>query len=283
MSWQILTFASVLFSSLAIVLQKVLLREKKRDPILSAIIFLFLCGIFLGAYTIIRGVGPLPISGRILPNLLTMPLIYAVGQYCIFRAISQIDVSLFTILFTTRALWTVIASTIFLHEYFTLERIIGMALILFGITFVMKKDVRMKIEKGWFYALVAGAAFGFGVVNDAYLLQFYQVSTYLTFSFFATGFVLFIINIQRMRNIGKTLNEKSIGPFVLLGLLNALQAITFFEAYHVGHNVGQISILNQMQTILAVVISIIFLRETRRWGEKLFGALISMIGVILAK
>lgn len=283
MSWQVLTFASVVFSSVAVVLQKILLRDKTHDPIVSAIIFLFLTGIFLAMFTITQGIGPTPISGRMIPNLLIMPLIYGVGQFCIFRAISTIDVSLFTILFSTRALWTIVASRFFLHEQFTVERMVGTMFIFFSVVLVVKKNVHINVGRGLLYGIIAAAAFGLGTVNDAYLLQFYQVSTYFTFSFFATGLLLLLTNLHLMRHARQTFNAKSIGPFVILGLLNTLQVVTFFNAYKLGHNAGQIAALNQTQTILAVLLSIIFLQETHRWREKIIGALVSVVGVILVK
>ena len=174
MSWQILLLISVIIFSFSTILQKIIMRNEKSDPIAYAIFFQLVTGIIFILFTFIKGFhlpNLIPLSGA----LFLMTFFYALGNTLTFKAVKLTDASEFTILYSTRAFWGILAAVIFLHESFGLLQLFGSVLVFSSVILVTLHKGNFQFNKGGLYALVAGICFGFGFATDAYLLRYFDV------------------------------------------------------------------------------------------------------------
>lgn len=121
MNWQIILAISVVTYSISVLLQRILLKNNKSDPIAYSIVFQLLTGIMIGAYAAFNGFN-IPDLVPLIPNLILMTILYGAGNVFIFSALKIIDASEFTILFASRAMITIIGAIIFLKESFSTQQ-----------------------------------------------------------------------------------------------------------------------------------------------------------------
>ena len=118
MSWQILVLLSVVLISFGGILQKVVMKDQRSDPWAYSITFQFLVGVFVATYGFAFSDMTLPTNIRpLIPNLVLMVLLWSANNILLFSALKRIEASIFTVIFSTRSLFTTLASSLFLSEF----------------------------------------------------------------------------------------------------------------------------------------------------------------------
>jgi drug/metabolite transporter (DMT)-like permease len=282
MDWQILLATSVITYSISVLLQRVLLKNDKSDPIAYSIVFQLLTGILIGIYAMFNGFAT-PNLVPLIPNLILMTILYGAGNVFIFSALKMIDAAEFTIVFASRALWTIIGAIIFLKESFSMQQTLGTILIILSIVLVSWKKQKFTFSKGFIFSVLAALSFGLAFTNDAFIVNNFDVPSYLTIAFILPSLAVWVIYPKSTAKMKPLFEKKTLLKLGLLGVFYAVSAITIFLAYQVGKNASQIAPLNQTATIITVVLSVIFLKERTDLLRKLLGAIISFVGVVLVK
>ena len=280
MSWQILLAISVVTYSISVLLQKILLKNDKSDPIAYSIVFQLLTGIIIGIYAIFNGFST-PNLLPLIPNLIIMIILYGAGNVFIFSALKIVDASEFTIIFTLRSLCTIIGAIIFLNEGFSIIQLIGTILIISSIVLISWKKQKFSFSKGFIFSILAALSFGFGFTNDAFIINNFDVPSYLTIAFIIPSLGVWAVYPKSTVKMKPLFEKRTLYKLLSLTVIYAISAITIFLAYQVGKNSAQIAPLNQTSTIFTVILSIIFLKERSDLWKKLFAVVISFIGVIL--
>lgn len=282
MIWQLFLGVSVITYSISVLLQRILLKNDKSDPIAYSIIFQLLTGIIIGIYAIFHGFAS-PNLVPLIPNLILMTILYGAGNVFIFSALKMVDASEFTIVFASRALLSIIGAIIFLGENFSSQQILGTILIILSVGLVSWKKHKYSLSKGFILSALAAIFFGLAFVNDAFIINNFDVPSYLTFAFILPSLAVWMIYPRSTAKMRPLLEKGALLKLGLLGVFYAVSSITIFLAYQAGKNAAQIAPLSQTATILTVVLSVIFLKERTHLLRKLLGAIISFIGVILIK
>lgn len=282
MNWQILLSISVITYSISVLLQRVLLKNDKSDPIAYSIVFQLLTGILIGIYAVLNGFST-PNLVPLIPNLVLMTILYGAGNVFIFNALKMIDASEFTIVFASRALWTIIGAIIFLKESFSAQQSLGTFLIIASIILVSWKKQKFTFSKGFIFSILAALSFGFAFTNDAFIVNNFDVPSYLTIAFIIPSLAVWAIYPKSTVKMKPLFEKKTLMKLGLLGVFYAISSITIFLAYQVGKNASQIAPLNQTATIITVMLSVVFLKERSDLLRKLIGAIISFIGAFLVK
>lgn len=282
MNWGILLTISIISYSISVLLQRILLRNDKSDPITYSIAFQLLTGILIGIYAVTRGFTT-PNLIPLFPNLILRFILYSGSNIFIFSALKIIDASEFTIVFASRALWAIIGAIIFLKESFSSQQALGTLLIILSVIIVSWKKQKFTFNKGFVFSVLAAAFIGLAFTNDAFIVQNFDVPSYLTIAFIIPALAVWIIYPKSAMKIRPLFEKQTLLKLGLLSFFSAISTITFFLAYQVGKNASQIATLNQIATIVIVVLSVIFLRERSDLLRKLLGAVISFVGVILIK
>lgn len=176
MSWQLLILISITLYSVSVLLQRIILKEHESQPVAYSIFFQLITGIIIGLVGFLFADMSLPGNlAKLLPNLILMTFLYGFANFFIFKSLKQTEASKFTIVFATRAFFTVLASSLLLRESLTQIQFFGAILIFSGVILINLKSSRFSLDKGSLLALLAAITFGTANTNDRYLLGFFNV------------------------------------------------------------------------------------------------------------
>ena len=117
MSWQILITLSIFLYSSSVLLQRVLLKNNKTDPISFAILFQTGVSLVIGLFVLITK------GGINFPNLLPffwsvvlMTVSYALANIFIFKSLKFTEASSFTVIFSSKTIFAILGASLFLGE-----------------------------------------------------------------------------------------------------------------------------------------------------------------------
>ncbi len=282
MSWQFLIGVSVLLYSLSAILQKVLLKDDKSEPISFSIFFQVGVAVVIGILVlIIRGGILIPDITQISWSVLVMTILYALSNIFIFRSLKITEASRFTVIFSSKTLFAVLGASLFFRENLSSIQWLGALLIILGVAIISIKDFNKKINKGDLFALLAAILFGLANTNDRFLVKFFDIYLYVVMVFLLPGLATGLFYPKKLKNLKIFLNGKTLYKMVLLCLLYGLSAVAFFAALQTTSNSSQLFSINSFGAILTVVLSIIILKEKDQMAKKILGAVVSVIGLIL--
>jgi len=281
MTWQFLILISVFLYSISVLLQKTLLKPKQSDPIAFSILFQILTGIIIGLFGFLISSMTFPNLKPLLPNLILMTLFYGFGSIFLFKALKKIEASKFTIIFSSRALFTILASSIILNEVLTLKQYLGTLLIILGVIIANIKAAKLTFTKNEATALLAAVCFGLAITNDKFLLETFTVYPYVTTAFIIPGLFVALLNPGKTSKITQLLQFKTLPKILLLCIIYASSAIAFYFALQISNNSSQIASINLTSIIVIVLLAIIFLKERNNLAPKILGAISSFIGLLL--
>lgn len=281
MEWYWYVILNVCIFSLATLYQRIILKDS-RDPVVVYIINGLMAGFMLLAFGLYHGF-TVPDFSKISLNLILMSVLIGTGNILIFRGLKKVEASEYTVLFSSRAIWSVLAAIVFLHETFTPKQILGAMLIIASVVIVSWKKKTLRLSEGEMLTLAAAFFAGIAFINDTYLLNKVDLFFYLPLVFLLPAMFALTLNYKKFFNISKVLSWKLTFKTSLLSLMFALSATSTFAAYEKGHNAAQIAILNQTSTILIVLLGIIFLKERNHLYLKIIGGVVSLIGVFLVR
>lgn len=264
------------------VLSRVFLKKKNSNAIEYAILFNLVCAVLVSIAALSKGF-VLPDVQKYAFNLMLMAVLYAAAQIFIFRASKTIEASELIILSSTRVLWTIVAALFFLGESFNLSKIIGAALILFSVVFVSFKRKRIRVNKGHWYAILAGFCLGIGFVNDSYILRHSDAVSYAAMAFILPLLVTVMVFHDSLPKLQKQLNSKLLRNTSLLGIFYSVGITASYAAYQNGGTASQIVPIGQSVVILTVVLAALFLGERDNLFKKLTAAVIVSIGVLFLR
>lgn len=281
MSWQILVALSVVLYSVSVLLQRVILKESNSKPIAYSIFYQFLIGIFMAVIALFFGGIHLPNLRPLIFNLILMALFYGFSNIFIFKSLKQTEASKFTIIFSTRAFFTIFASSLLLKEFLTTKQFIGVSFIFLGVILVNLKSRKFSLGRGEFFALLGAICFGLANSNDRYLLKHFELYSYMAVCFIVPSLVMSCIYHRELEHIKLFLSKKVLKKVLLLCIFYGSAALTFFAALQIGSNSSQIASINLSSVIITVLLSIIFLKEREIISKKLIAAIVSFIGLLL--
>lgn len=274
---------SVVTFSISTILQRKTLKNDSNDPLIFSIPFQLITGTGIAFVGLFAGTLGFPQNTvDLLPNLFFTMIAYGCGSLLLFKGLQQVQASEFTVLFTSRAFFSIIASFVFLDEMLTLQQGFGAILIFVGIIIVSNMSLKhVRFTKGELITLAAACCFGIANTNDRYVLQSFDVYTYVSLSFLLPALLLTIIFFKKLLQADLGMFKRSFCQISLFSFFYIISSIGFFSALQQTDNSSQIITLNQTSTILTVLFGIVFLQERNNVARKVLGAFISFIGVLL--
>lgn len=283
MPWQLAIGISVILSAIAAILQRVLLRENKSDPIAYSALFQIICGLIIFTFGSLTGTISFPNNfSELTPNLILMVIVYSLGNVFVFKALKEGEVSTFTIIFALRALVTVLASTLVLGEIFKVNQLLGGGLIILAIILVNLKRASLKLSRADLFALGAAICFGLANTNDRMILSTFELYTYVSLAFIAPGVLLFLIRPRKIIQTSAIIFSPIIKSIALRSLIYSVGAVTYFIALSSAtSSSSQVAVVGLTSVILTVVLSAIFLKERDNLPLKATALVLTFIGTLL--
>lgn len=280
-SWFLLIVISVFLFAVSTILQRLLLKDDKSDPVAYSIIFQIIVGLIIGVFGFLFGSMNFSNIKPVFFNILLMTLLYILANVFTFKALKKIEASEYTIIFSSRVLFTIIASSIFLREKLTFQQFGGAMLILVAIFLATYNKTKIRFGKGELLALLGAMSIGFETTNDRMILSSMKLYPFVTIAFIVPAIVMLFIFPKSLPKMKIFLDKKLLSRMLTFSFLYAISSITFFAALQIGNNSSQIAVINQTSTIVIVLLGIIFLKERFNIINKLLAAVLSVIGVIL--
>lgn len=279
MSWFVLILLSVLIVSFANILQKILMRDDKSDPISYSIIFAFLLGVINFGVALIFGFHIPAINFNSI-FLVGAALLWGVGTIFFFKALQLLESSEVTILSSFRSLVTIAGSLLFLHETFNSQKLIGVAIVLLSIFIVTNLKHGIKFNKGIYYTFGMTLFYGLAVVFDVVNLRYSDPLSYLAVVNILIAIILLLLFPKSVKKFKVFTNRSFLKKMLPMSVFSAAQAIAYYFALSKGP-ASQIAPIGQAQVIITIILAVIFLKEKDYLWRKVFAAILVTIGVIL--
>ena len=260
---------------------RVLMKEENSDPIAQTLAFYGLGGIFALFVTLFRGGFQYQIPLSQIPLFALFTIFSTAAPVLGFKALQLIGASENSIIGASTRLWVVFGAFIFLHEPFSLHKVIGTIVILLGIVISQWKKEKLIINKGAILALLAALGYALTEIISFYILRNFDVPSFSVYSCFLPVLALLIIKPTSVKKLIFYFRLKRAINISVVSVNDTVSTMLLFRAYQVGHNAAQIGPLMATQTIISVLLAIIILKERNNMVNKIIGALIVVAGVML--
>jgi len=281
MYWIVLVFLSALVGSLSKILQKILLKDKNSDPFAFSFILSMVVAFFFITYTLFTDTLSFPNLSPLIINFIIMAIFISLSNLFAFKAYKITPVSEVSIIFASSSIWSVITALIVLGEELTINKIIGVILVILGIIVINYSKTKWQINKGHVLALFGALFAGVSFINDVFILKhFKSISSYMIIAFTFPAILTFFYRPNLINKISFILNKKNLLNLLVCGFLYSLGTFAIFEAYNQGGEASLISPISQTSIIFTVIFGYFFLKEKDKLPNKILGTLFAFIGVL---
>lgn len=280
MTWQILTALTVLFLSVSILVQRVLLYKYKTDPIAFSVLFQIIVSLLLAIAAAAHGFS-LAGFANVWIIALACIVFFGVGTVVYAKTLQIVEASVFSVLFATHAIWVMLIGVVLLGESLTIMQIAGSALIFISVGLLVNESHLFRLDKGTALGLLTGVLYGFATACTAYIGRHIDTLSWVTLSFAGSAFVSFLVRPRSIYKIKPMFSPAILSKITLLGVLYAVGSLTLVLAYKYG-SFSVVSPLRQTGIIVTVLLALLFLKpERNRIVRKLTAAFVCFAGVVL--
>lgn len=280
MNWLTLTLLSVLISSGATILQRVLMKGDKSNPYSYTIVFHFLIGFLVLIFGLLSGANFSFFSGNVLMLFLAAAL-WGICQVFLFKALQTVEASEMTILSGLRVIVTIVASVLLLKEAFTGWNVLGTVLILTSTLLVVNLKKGFKLDKSFLYVLGMALFGGLAIVADSANVQQYDVLAYSTFSNFLSGLFILAFYPKALSQWKDFVRSGFLVRMLPLAVFSATQGVLYLLALTYGGNTAEVGTIRQASVIVTILLAVMFLGERNNLGRKLIAGVLVTLGVVL--
>ena len=281
MHWLIFAGISVLTSSFSSIVRRRLMGQVTSDPMTVAVLVQIFGGIMAGSFALSHGFRVPPLEGHLL-NYIIMTIFWGVSSYCVYVAYKYIEAGEATLLGSFSSVMSIAGGVLVLHEVFKTQHLIGSIFILTAVGIVAFDGIRhFKINKGFYYALIAALFAGMAIVNDAFMLRNADALSYLAIAYLIPATLMLLLQFKK---IVFTLHHHKRNFWAQIGLQSILSCVSagaYYSALEFGAPASQLSPIGQSTVIFTVLFGVIFLGERNHLYKKLFCAGLVFVGVLL--
>lgn len=282
MSWQILIGISVFLYSVSVLLQRFLLKNDENEPISFLIFFqIGVSFVTLALVLIINHKFILPDLTDLMIYLAIMSVLYGFAGMSMFKSLKTTEASQFSVIFSSRTIFAILGSWLLFGEGLNLTQWTGSLFIIMGVIMVSIKKVSVKFGKGELLALTTSVLIGLANVNDRLLVQHFNPFSYVVVGFFLPTLLIILFNPSKLINLKIYFRWSIFYKMMLMCIISSLSAVTLFASLAITTNSSQLFSINAFSGVLTVILSIIFLNEREFVPRKIFGAILSLIGLLL--
>lgn len=208
-------------------------------------------------------------------------ILYGIFDRLQFFASRDIEASTLAILFRITPVATLIASTVFLSEKATLDKILGTLLIIVGNIIIISGPKNFKFNRGFAFALIASIALGLAYTVDKKASAFYPLFVYIFISYFVPPMYNLLIPPLSLNTIKEEVKRASWRIWAM-GLVGAGGYCSLIYAFSRA-DASKVIPISTTSSILTVMAGAIFLKEKSNVLRKIVAILIAFAGVVLIR
>lgn len=181
----------------------------------------------------------------------------------------------------TGAIWALLGGAAFFGESITFFKIFGIFLIILGNLTILWKKQEFTLSIGIKYFLLGTLLSNIGYLMDKYMSAIISPAFYKTIIFILAAFWIFTGLPNRFKRITAELKLRK-GTVFITGFLLALSMFFLMKAYRIGE-ASKILPVYSSSFVIAALAGILLLKEKEKTAQKLIGAVITFIGVLVLK
>jgi len=270
---------SALFFALSNFVSKVSL-NKSKYPDAVGVIFQLVAGIASLAFVLQDGMRFQEVSLTSWILLLVTTTIYGLATLISFRSGKVLDISLTSIISQLTLLFGFVGSLLIFNESITANKIIGVLFILVGNIVIVfgtkfnKLDSRMIMLRIFNCIIIAS-----GNLIDANNSKNFPLSFYMFVGYFGGGIIAYFGSRVSIAKLKEQLHQNLKGQLIM-GIASAISYYCFLQAFVYAEKSIVIPITYSNSVIL-VILGILFLRETKSLWKKIVAILIVFFGSVL--
>lgn len=280
-----LSYLSLLGRIILIGFERVIIKEltDRKNNLSVTFIFFFLSLPFLFPFLFFS---ERPENFLFLKNVFISSIIYTNSFILYVKSISLEDVSLVAPLYNFNVFFLIILTSIFLNEKVTFIKILGLSLLVYGSSFLTKRENILESFKALFknkgakYMVLSSLLIAIGRTIDGFSAKMGVSSIYYSFFLylFITVILFFILLFTRKFNEVGVLLKNKLFLSSLAGLTNAYSYLFLLIAFKkIDISIAEPSTM--LGTIITIIISKYFFKENIKY--RLIGTLIMIIGAYL--
>lgn len=211
--------------------------------------------------------------------ILISALTFGLSSYFSFKAYKLADASTVSLVHKLNVALAAVIGILFLNEKYSYLSYIGLSFIVVSNLFIVYDGKRITIDKGIFFAFLMAVMSALAAVFDKVILKDFSSFTYVFVNSILTGIMfsfrknIFSEGIQLFRQNTKlvlTTSVLNVGSWA--AFLFVLQNTSVSKTF---------PIYKSLSLIVPVILGIVVLKETNKLWQKVAGAIIGVIGIIL--
>lgn len=282
MSWFVLALISVVSLSIALILQRVMMKDDDSDPISYSIVFQFLLSAVILLFTFCLGRFELPqLNLELIVRILASTFLWTGFTVFSFKAFKELSAGEVVILRSGGVIISIVLGVLFLSESLSLLMILGTALILLSIFLVNNDKLNFASKRGVVFAILASICSGTAVVNDAVVLRSIEVFTYVGIGSLLPGILILLLYPGKTKTTLTLMTSPKVKAMFFMSFFYAIQALTYYLAYTNGAPISKLTPISNASIILTVILGIVFLKENKHVLKKLIAAILVTVGVLV--
>lgn len=286
MNWLILTILAILSRAVYGLSTKVLSNKVKASPVVQTTTTTIFAGIIsLAISPFIGGVSMSGVTSAWLQIAILLAC-FSLANILYYVGIKTLDSSTTQVAFSSILIWGTLFSVLFLNSKFSMQQMLGVIILLIAILLTQYSQRQLKINKGIIYIAMAAALFAVFQVVSAQLSKTIGVGAYLLIAYFGSTLLFVFAFFPKFRKEIPPLVKNystTLKPMLFASSTGMLYFVFSFFAYKVAPDSGVVVLLLTSQVIVAVILSIIFLKEKGQIKQKIIAGVLAVIAGILIK
>lgn len=252
------------------------------ESLSSAFLFFFLATLFLLPFTFFAN---FPTSFDFLKFVMVSGFVYSFAFWLYAKSLAEGEASLVSPLYNFNVFFLLLLTVIFLGESFTPLKIAGLALLIYGASFLNRQQNIMASLKALFtnraclYMIAASCLIAVGRTIDGFVVQEVDPIIYATAIYAAISFFLFLYQLPREKlQHTMELFKKRTKTALLAGAVNAYSYLLLLFAF-TGLEVSVAEPASILGVVITVVLAGRIFKENIK--ERIIGVAIMVLGAWL--
>jgi len=210
----------------------------------------------------------------------------AIGNVAYFKGIAKLESATTQVAFSSILIWGLILSVTFLGTKLSLIQGLGALVLLFAILLAQYQGKKIKLQPGILLIVLSAASFAGFQVASAKLSHVLNLGTYLVLIYLGSAI---LVGLPYLRDVKRDLQAARghLGALSKTAVITAAASVFYYIfayfAYRAAPDPGLVVLLLTSQVVLAVVLSVIFLKERTGVWLKIIAAVLAMLAAILIK
>jgi len=283
--WILYTVLAIVMRAVYGVLTKVLSNHIKVGPITQSVFLLLASGILSLAVVPFSGFSLAGVGDIWAIVLLTLTT-SAVGNITYFKGIAKLESGTTQIAFSSILIWGLLMTNVFLGTTLSLLQSIGVVVLLFAILLAQYQKRAIKLQSGIFLILLSAASFAGFQVASARLAQEQTLGTYLVVIYVGSALLIALPYIPQIkRELAHARGHvTALAKIALItGSASMFNYVFAYFAFRTAPDPGIVVLLFTAQVVLAVILSIIFLKERSNVPLKIAAGVLAVVAAIMIK